>query len=49
VTRGVPADNVHAVGRGEEYPVTSNATAAGRQQNRRVEIILSNASAAATR
>jgi len=49
VARGVPADNVHAVGRGEDYPVSSNATAAGRQQNRRVEIILSNASGAVSR
>jgi outer membrane protein OmpA-like peptidoglycan-associated protein len=39
--RGVPAQSLQAVGRGESLPVASNATAAGRQQNRRVEIIFS--------
>jgi outer membrane protein OmpA-like peptidoglycan-associated protein len=37
---GVPAGRVQAFGRGESQPVASNATAAGRQQNRRVEIII---------
>jgi outer membrane protein OmpA-like peptidoglycan-associated protein len=44
IARGVSADRVRAVGRGEEYPVATNSTAAGRQQNRRVEIVLSDAS-----
>jgi outer membrane protein OmpA-like peptidoglycan-associated protein len=44
VIRNVSADRVHAMGRGEDYPVASNATAAGRQQNRRVEIVLSDIS-----
>ena len=35
------ADRIEAVGRGEHYPVASNNTAAGRQQNRRVEIVFS--------
>jgi outer membrane protein OmpA-like peptidoglycan-associated protein len=32
------------VGRGKELPVASNDTAAGQQQNRRVELIFSDAS-----
>jgi len=40
--RGVPADSIKAVGRGKDYPVASNDTPAGRQQNRRVEIVFSN-------
>ena len=43
ISRGVSADRVRATGRGEEYPVATNSTAAGRQQNRRVEIVLSDA------
>ncbi|MGH8284164.1 MAG: OmpA family protein, partial [Steroidobacteraceae bacterium] len=39
--RNVEGDRVHAMGRGEGYPVASNASAAGRQQNRRVEIVFS--------
>jgi outer membrane protein OmpA-like peptidoglycan-associated protein len=42
--RNVVGDRVHAMGRGEGYPVASNATAAGRQQNRRVEIVFSDMS-----
>lgn len=41
-SRGVSPDRVEAVGRGESYPVASNGDAAGRQQNRRVEIVFSN-------
>lgn len=37
---GVPAGRIQAFGRGESQPVASNASAAGRQQNRRVEIII---------
>ncbi len=37
---GVPADRVVARGMGEGYPVATNATAAGQQQNRRVEIVI---------
>ena len=40
-SRGIPADRVRTVGRGEESPVATNATQAGRQQNRRVEVIFS--------
>lgn len=41
-TRGISADRIQAVGRGKNYPVASNANPAGRQQNRRVEIVFSN-------
>lgn len=42
--KGVPQANVRTVGRGKAYPVASNDTAEGRLQNRRVEIIFSDAS-----
>ena len=42
--RGVPADQYQARGLGKEYPVASNETPAGRQQNRRVEIVFSDES-----
>lgn len=35
---GVPYNRVNTVGMGEDYPIASNSTDAGRQQNRRVEI-----------
>ena len=40
---GVPRERVVTRGYGEAYPVASNDTAANRQLNRRVEIVLSNA------
>jgi outer membrane protein OmpA-like peptidoglycan-associated protein len=43
ITRGVPASRITAVGEGSALPVATNATAAGRQQNRRVEIVFSDA------
>ena len=39
--RGLSADRVRAIGRGQDFPVASNSSAAGRQQNRRVEIVFS--------
>lgn len=42
VAKGIPAERVTTVGKGENEPVASNDNAAGRQQNRRVEIIVSN-------
>lgn len=36
----VPASRVVTIGRGEDSPVASNLSPAGRQQNRRVEIII---------
>jgi outer membrane protein OmpA-like peptidoglycan-associated protein len=45
---GVPASRMIAVGRGEREPRASNATEAGREQNRRVEILLEQATASAS-
>ena len=42
-TRRVPADSLEALGRGRSYPVATNDTPAGRQQNRRVELVFSDA------
>lgn len=42
VNQGIDADRVQVRGHGEAYPVADNGTAAGRQQNRRVEIVFSN-------
>jgi outer membrane protein OmpA-like peptidoglycan-associated protein len=41
MTRSIPANRVEVIGRGEGFPVATNDTSAGRQQNRRVEIIFS--------
>jgi outer membrane protein OmpA-like peptidoglycan-associated protein len=43
-SRGISADQVQTVGRGKGYPVASNDTPEGRQQNRRVEIVFSDES-----
>ena len=40
--RAVPFDHVQVHGLGERYPVASNDTGSGRQQNRRVEVVFSN-------
>jgi outer membrane protein OmpA-like peptidoglycan-associated protein len=42
--RGVPRDRIEALGVGEASPVASNSTPEGRQQNRRVELLLSDQS-----
>jgi outer membrane protein OmpA-like peptidoglycan-associated protein len=39
--QGVSAASIVARGFGKEQPVATNGTAAGRQQNRRVELIVS--------
>jgi outer membrane protein OmpA-like peptidoglycan-associated protein len=41
VEQGVSLANISAVGLGKDSPVASNDTAAGRQQNRRVELVVS--------
>lgn len=40
VQNGVAASRLKAIGRGEDQPVATNLTAAGRAQNRRVEIVI---------
>lgn len=40
--KGVAANRLKATGLGSSNPIASNATAAGREQNRRVEIVLVN-------
>jgi len=40
LSNGIGAERVVARGYGEAYPVASNETIAGRQQNRRVEIVI---------
>jgi outer membrane protein OmpA-like peptidoglycan-associated protein len=40
VARGAHADSIVAVGNGNSRPIASNATAAGREQNRRVEVVI---------
>jgi outer membrane protein OmpA-like peptidoglycan-associated protein len=45
VSLGVPRERIGMRGYGEAFPVASNDTAANRQLNRRVEIVLSNAGA----
>jgi len=47
VSRGVDAARITSMGAGESSPVAGNDTAAGRQQNRRVEVIISNPALAA--
>jgi outer membrane protein OmpA-like peptidoglycan-associated protein len=42
VTRGIDSRRVQAIGKGQDLPVASNDTAAGRQANRRVEVIVGN-------
>jgi len=43
VSQSVPAASITTIGKGKDAPVADNGTAAGRQQNRRVEIIIANA------
>jgi outer membrane protein OmpA-like peptidoglycan-associated protein len=41
VSQGVSMDNIAATGYGASHPVADNATAAGRAQNRRVQLVVS--------
>jgi outer membrane protein OmpA-like peptidoglycan-associated protein len=45
VGRGVGADRLSSSGRGENSPVADNDSATGRQQNRRVEVVINQATA----
>ena len=40
ISNGVSSGRIQSYGRGEDQPVASNLTAEGRQQNRRVEIVI---------
>ncbi|MEE4638412.1 MAG: OmpA family protein [Wenzhouxiangella sp.] len=42
IAMGIGADRIQAVGMGEEFPIASNETEQGRNQNRRVDVILLN-------
>jgi outer membrane protein OmpA-like peptidoglycan-associated protein len=42
VARGIAAERMTTVGYGKKYPVANNDTPAGRQQNRRVEVVILN-------
>jgi len=42
ITQGVAAARLDASGKGESHPVGDNASSDGRQQNRRVEVVISN-------
>ena len=42
VKAGISSQRIETIGYGEEYPVATNMNEAGRQQNRRVEVIISN-------
>ena len=41
INAGVAPQRIRSIGRGEDAPVASNLTPEGRQQNRRVEVIIS--------
>ena len=41
VNQGIPRETIEAMGFGESRPVVGNETAAGRQRNRRVELVVS--------
>ena len=40
VEKGIPANRITAIGKGENEPVESNATPEGRAKNRRIEITI---------
>jgi outer membrane protein OmpA-like peptidoglycan-associated protein len=41
ISQGLPSDLISSEGFGKHMPIADNSTAAGRQQNRRVELIVS--------
>jgi len=41
ISNGIAPERITAQGMGEDYPVATNSSAAGRQQNRRVEVTIS--------
>jgi OOP family OmpA-OmpF porin len=46
ISNGISPERIVAQGMGEDYPVATNSTAAGRQQNRRVEVTITDDPAA---
>jgi outer membrane protein OmpA-like peptidoglycan-associated protein len=40
VSKGVPESQINSAGKGESEPIATNKTVAGRQQNRRVELVI---------
>lgn len=42
VSQGIAANRLTAIGKGESFPVASNDDNAGRQMNRRVEVVIAN-------
>lgn len=42
VSRGIADERIVTIGYGKKYPVASNDTASGKQQNRRVEVVILN-------
>jgi len=40
ISEGVSSSRIQSIGRGEDAPIASNLTPEGRQQNRRVEIVI---------
>lgn len=44
LNNGISGDRIQIRGYGEQYPVATNSTTTGRQQNRRVEIVISDKS-----
>ena len=40
ISQGVPASRIVPIGRGESQPIATNNTATGKQQNRRVEVVI---------
>lgn len=48
VSQGISREMIDAMGLGESQPVVSNTTAVGRQQNRRVELVISGETIAVT-
>jgi OmpA-OmpF porin, OOP family len=43
INNGIASERISAQGMGEDYPVATNATPSGRQQNRRVEVTITDA------
>ncbi|MGZ5076338.1 MAG: OmpA family protein [Methylobacter sp.] len=43
INNGIAPERISAKGMGEDYPVATNATPSGRQQNRRVEVTITDA------